>query len=177
MSFDANEIRTRMQMFCIPPFALSTTLELLGQHALRRIITDRAFRRKGERVSFIVARGGTTPSQDFNQAFGRFCAELIMQGEEVQYMPMSRLAGGMRRYYAGAADSPLPSSFASGGYLAVPDFSADEKNAEVLDYLLEFVSQGNGILLADNPNVRPEGFLASPFGTLFRSLPCLQVVK
>lgn len=134
----------------IPRYAYSVTLEGLKQPLLRSIIEDKAYVSKGVLKSISIFRPDHTPSATFHAICARFAAELCLVGASVLCAGVGTIERELRRYSTGATSSDaLANVLSHSGFLFVGNLDAIESTPLwVHDWLLEFVSDGGGLIVA-----------------------------
>ena len=120
----------------IPPQAYDTTLELLKQANLRRIVAERAFGRDDHLVSYLLT---SSDDEKTSLVFSRFACELVLSGQPLRFMRAANIAQ--------SADM-LNGYF----YIAMPDLFTNnlsmDKQEALEDFLIDHVTLGGGLLLS-----------------------------
>lgn len=138
-----DEITDLMREAGIPPYSLKTTLFHLKQAALRDIVMSGSFRVLKAPQSYILV--SETQDAVFSEVFGRFCAELVLTGQKLKYVPYAIFKKSVEAHYT-HLDARDPG--ADMEFLAIPDYGMRDKHDELVDaHLLTLATRGCAVIL------------------------------
>lgn len=146
------EVVSRLQLCRIPVVAGTLTLERERQPLLRAIVLDRSYQSQGLLKSIAIHRPPAMKQKALYRIVVRFAAEMALTGQDLTFASTGSIKRELERYSHGAEhDTAL---LYRPGFVVVPDLLAtpDDVDSSVVDYLVDFTSQGGGVVLAINPD-------------------------
>lgn len=168
----------KMREANIPPFTFKTTLTKEGLKSISDMISHGDYRvgNGSELRSFLVMnltsinKGKTGTRQSIDKVTALMAKELVLCNEQVYFAPFAELMRHAKMYENGNAQEVRDIRHLLGGigYLVIPDFPCERRNAEfdirefedVLAHLTRFVAKG-GALVLGTPGIAKQGQLDS----------------
>lgn len=145
------EVVERLQFCRIPTVAGTLTLEKAKQPLLRAIVLDRSYQSQGLLKSIAIHRPARMSQKVLYCIVARFAAEMALTGQDLVFASAGSIKRELERYSHGAEHDTA--YLYRPGFVVIPDLLAvpDDVDGAVVDYLVDFTSQGGGVVLAINP--------------------------